>query len=372
MLSKDNKSVEVPIGTERIIKYKTMKTLTEFSSVFIKNAYKIRGEFINTRRVELQKEAQKEATEKAEQAKLMAEATPPVVEAMPEGVVEAVAEETTAVVTVEAATEESAEAVTAEPAVSETPVQSSVDESDSSGSSGAKRRPVEKVTKIIVDPSLLLKPGERHAQPEDPKFRTDAKRDQSNAKSPKASGPKGPLLPRIMVPEEEIEKHLAEALKLEGDKLTHIKNALSVIDPKRAEDLKRVIVLAAAEVTAEAPGQPKTSAQKIGEHYYLAEYMPSLNKGGGSDRNARSDSRGGDSRGGRDGKRGGKRGDKRGGPGGGGRGNPREGGRENGRENARENAREGGRPGGSDRKDGPSFGGPRKPRGDVMPAKSNP
>jgi len=103
---------------------------------------------------------------------------------------------------------------------------------------------------------------------------------------------------------EELPPAMGEALKLEGDKLNFMMNALEVVGD-RSDDLKRVIVFTLVE-GEKAP----THAKQMGEHYYLVEYYPSLHA-----KKPRADSR--DERGGgRDGKGKG-RGDKRGGkPGG--------------------------------------------------------
>jgi hypothetical protein len=110
---------------------------------------------------------------------------------------------------------------------------------------------------------------------------------------------------------EELPPAMGEALKLEGDKLTFMMNALEAVGDK-TEDLKRVIVFTLSE-GEKAPNH----AKQMGEHYYVVEYYPSLTpkKSRGDSR----DDRGGfGGRGGRDGKgrgdkRGGKRGEGRGG-----------------------------------------------------------
>ncbi|MFL5814487.1 MAG: hypothetical protein ACJ763_12995 [Bdellovibrionia bacterium] len=109
---------------------------------------------------------------------------------------------------------------------------------------------------------------------------------------------------------EELPAAMGEALKVEGDKLTFLMNALEVVGDK-LEDLKRVVVFTLGE-NEKAP----YGAVLKGEQHYSTEYYPPLNppkgKGpqGGGDKG-----RGG--KGGKDGKKG-KRG--RGGRGGRGEG----------------------------------------------------
>ena len=101
---------------------------------------------------------------------------------------------------------------------------------------------------------------------------------------------------------EELPAAMGEALKLEGDKLNHVLNALEVVGTK-THDLKRVVILALNE-NEKAP----SGVQQKGEQYFAVEYFPPLPgtqpKG----------------RGPRDGKRDGKRGDRKGKKGRGGRG----------------------------------------------------
>lgn len=70
---------------------------------------------------------------------------------------------------------------------------------------------------------------------------------------------------------EELPAALGEALKVEGDRLTHLLNALETAGEK-LNDLKRVVVFALAEGEKAPQG-----AQQKGETYYLCEYYPPLN-----------------------------------------------------------------------------------------------
>lgn len=71
---------------------------------------------------------------------------------------------------------------------------------------------------------------------------------------------------------EDLEKAITENFKLEGEKLEYFKNALNVIDKRRFQDLKRVMIVTFADGEKQPP-----DAKKIDEHYYVAEYMASLN-----------------------------------------------------------------------------------------------
>lgn len=94
---------------------------------------------------------------------------------------------------------------------------------------------------------------------------------------------------------EELSLALATELKLEGEKLTHIVNALRMIDLKRLEDLRRIVVMSLTPEEKAPEG-----AVKEGDHYFLASYLPSLRPARQA-RGGRRDGRGG-GRGGRGGK----------------------------------------------------------------------
>lgn len=117
---------------------------------------------------------------------------------------------------------------------------------------------------------------------------------------------------------EELPAAMSEALKLEGDKITMMVNALETVGTK-VNDLKRVIVFTITE------GEKISlhGAVQKGEHYYAVEYYPPI-AGKGGDRGGRPgrDSRDAGGRGGDRGK--GKRGAGGGKPGG--RGGERTGG----------------------------------------------
>lgn len=72
---------------------------------------------------------------------------------------------------------------------------------------------------------------------------------------------------------EELPQAMSEALKLEGDALNLILNALAVAEgsKKKLNDLKRVVVLSLGE-GEKAPFQ----VQQKGDHYYVLEYYPPL------------------------------------------------------------------------------------------------
>jgi hypothetical protein len=70
---------------------------------------------------------------------------------------------------------------------------------------------------------------------------------------------------------EETPAALGEALRVEGDRLNLLVNALDVVGTK-LNDLKRVVVYSLAE-GEKAP----TKAVQKGDHYYLVEYFPPLN-----------------------------------------------------------------------------------------------
>src|SRR6476660_8274290 len=69
---------------------------------------------------------------------------------------------------------------------------------------------------------------------------------------------------------EELPAAMGETLKLEGDKLTFVMNALEVVGAK-FDDLKRVVVF----TLAEGEKAPYGAIQK-GEQYYSSEYYPPL------------------------------------------------------------------------------------------------
>lgn len=109
---------------------------------------------------------------------------------------------------------------------------------------------------------------------------------------------------------EEMPQALGEALKLEGDRLTFLTNALEATNGK-FDDLKRVLVVSLNE----GEKAPSGATQK-GDHFYIVEYYPPIAKKGAKGPEMRGPGKGGrDRKGGRRGKgRGGDRGgDRRGG-----------------------------------------------------------
>ncbi len=72
----------------------------------------------------------------------------------------------------------------------------------------------------------------------------------------------------------ELERALAEKAKLEGDKLKTAIFALEVVDPRRIEDLRRVVVYQKDKENEKIP--PNCIAKE--DQFYLAEYLPSLKK----------------------------------------------------------------------------------------------
>jgi hypothetical protein len=108
---------------------------------------------------------------------------------------------------------------------------------------------------------------------------------------------------------EELPAAMGEALKVEGDKLNYLMNAIEVVSDK-LEDLKRVVVF----TLGENEKAPHGAVQK-GEQHYSTEYYPPLHPPKSKGPQGGDKGRGG--KGGRDGKKG-KRGR-------GGRGRPGEG-----------------------------------------------
>jgi len=157
---------------------------------------------------------------------------------------------------------------------------------------------------------------------------------------------------------EELPAAMGEALKIEGDKLTHLLNLLDIVGD-RMDDLKRGLALAKSKDDEKVSDSIKT----VGEHFYSIEYFPPVPKklANGRIDHGRGE-RGG--RGGRDDKRGGKGGRDKKGRGGGGRRDGRPG--RDGERSA------GGAPGGDGNKEGRGgFRGPRKPRAPRPPVDPN-
>jgi hypothetical protein len=71
---------------------------------------------------------------------------------------------------------------------------------------------------------------------------------------------------------DELTAALGETLKLEGDRLNHLVQALEAVG-NQLQDLKRVVVFRIQE----GEKAPQKGVQK-GEYYYLVEYYPSLEK----------------------------------------------------------------------------------------------
>ncbi len=154
---------------------------------------------------------------------------------------------------------------------------------------------------------------------------------------------------------EELPAAMGEALKIEGDKLTHLMNLLELVGD-RTDDLKRGLALAKSKDDEKVSDSIKT----VGEHFYSIEYFPPVPKKLANGRIDHGSQGGRGGRGGRDDKRGGKGGrDKKGGRGGGRRDGRGPGGGERGAGAPRGEG--GGKPGGRD------FRGPRTPRATGAP-----
>jgi hypothetical protein len=102
---------------------------------------------------------------------------------------------------------------------------------------------------------------------------------------------------------EELPQALGEVLKIEGDRLNWLINAVELVGTKQ-EDLKRVVVYGLNE----GEKAPAHATQK-GDQYYLVEYYPSLNKNTGKG-HPKSDHPGQENRKGKKRGRGGRRGDR--------------------------------------------------------------
>lgn len=104
---------------------------------------------------------------------------------------------------------------------------------------------------------------------------------------------------------EDFSKQLGENSKISAERLDLLLNALDCLERNRLSDIRRIVIFTLGENEKAPP-----SSKKIGEHFYLADYMVPVNKG----LPGRGRARGGSRAGARDG-RGGPRGRGRGGPG---------------------------------------------------------
>ena len=95
-------------------------------------------------------------------------------------------------------------------------------------------------------------------------------------------------------PEDRFKASVAEKLKFEGEKLDHFINALDVVDVRRKEDIRRVVVWALAEGE-----KPTGQGVQKDLFFYVSDYMASLNRP--KERGGKDKDRG---RGPRDGKKG--------------------------------------------------------------------
>ena len=104
--------------------------------------------------------------------------------------------------------------------------------------------------------------------------------------------------------QEALTQALTTEMKLEGERLNHFLNALQVVDPRRARDLRRVVVM-----TLDEKERLPLDTKKIGEHFYKGEYLAPLDQPRGRGRFRGRNERGGGRKGrggrgrGRDGER---------------------------------------------------------------------
>jgi hypothetical protein len=80
---------------------------------------------------------------------------------------------------------------------------------------------------------------------------------------------------------EELSKYLSETMKLEGEKLQWMLEALSLVDSRRMADLRRVVVYKLLE-GEKAPG----NVVQKGEAYFMAEYLAPVGGARARDRSA--------------------------------------------------------------------------------------
>lgn len=275
-----------------------MKTITEFSGFSLRDLHQVNQALIQAKREELRKERQ------AQEAQAVPVASAEAAPAAPEA-----ADAATQEASVEAVSAEASAATISEQPAPETsgdagapgegaPLSESSAPEGAAGESSA-------VTAAV--------PGDRPSEPSNQGRRDRGRRGRGprSGQGPTPNSGRPVIKPNLdaiqqreelkkaeELTREEFGKQVTEKLKLEGEKLQHCIHALQAVDPRRARDLKRVVVF-----SAEEGEKIPHDARKVGEHYYMAEYLPPLNppkeRGRFSDRGHRP---------GRDGKRGGRRG----------------------------------------------------------------
>lgn len=142
----------------------------------------------------------------------------------------------------------------------ETPVEASSEEST----------PVEEPAQEST-PAVEESESKKEAAPQE--TASAEKKDQpSKQKGPHPKKPKKKKREPIVLDPAELSQAIAEKLGLEeGDRLSRISEAVQVIDHRRVEDLRRVVV----STLNEGEKEP-TNARKMGDFYYTVEYLPSL------------------------------------------------------------------------------------------------
>ncbi|MBN22126.1 MAG: hypothetical protein CL678_12670 [Bdellovibrionaceae bacterium] len=119
-----------------------------------------------------------------------------------------------------------------------------------------------------------------HAPSTEEKKETKTSQEANESQKKQKKNPRGkkqkPQRPPYIAPTgealEKLKESLTEKLQVEGEKLTHLINALNAIKTK-TRDLKRVVVY-----TSEEGEKLPPKAVKEGEHVYMAEYLPPLHK----------------------------------------------------------------------------------------------
>jgi len=259
-----------------------MKTVTEFSGFFLRGALKIRQDLFQKKKKE-QKDKELEEKKAPKVAEVKSEENAETIEAS----TEVKAEQSESVLE---STQIKEDIGTQVESIDASPKEEAISESvqDESGN-----KEIENKTEELVSTSASTEPASETTI-EESEVKTDASSDATSTLETQVTEAEKDKEEKITlfnvekklgqvkqvkqkpkawveVSDEELKAALSEGLKLEGEKLDHVLNAVKAIDRKREEDLKRIVVCSLDE----GEKQPEGS-RLFGTHVYTAEYLPSL------------------------------------------------------------------------------------------------
>lgn len=259
-----------------------MKTITEFSAFDLRRGYALKGEILKSVREEAEKQAQAEKTTAppvSENAAEQSTEETKVVEATEQTQSSETQESTEPKVEVSSTEENSEQKSEDTPQVQEAAVVEATGLAEEEVKTEALVVAEETQTETATpasDGKLQFIPS-KEAHPGSKKKGKKNHRNQKQGQKPGAPRKsKEEIIAEKKAMEEKIrpllETKITEEFKLEGERLGYFINSLSVIFGKRIADLRRVVVFTVEDEKEKV----SEHARKVGDHFFLAEYMAPL------------------------------------------------------------------------------------------------